>query len=90
MDNSFRFFSNRECEYFPCHETSNPERFNCLFCYCPLYFLADCGGRFTLLPSGLKDCTNCRLPHTPEGYDHIVDRLKACFHKGCTFIVSEP
>ena len=35
----YAFFQNRDCEYFPCHETKHPEDFNCLFCYCPLYAL---------------------------------------------------
>ena len=49
---SYRYFQNRECEYFPCHADSG-ENFNCLFCYCPLYALGDkCGGNFTYLPDG--------------------------------------
>ncbi|HAT82954.1 MAG TPA: hypothetical protein DCS59_05920, partial [Eubacterium sp.] len=24
----FRFFTNRECEYFPCHRGVDPDRFN--------------------------------------------------------------
>ena len=38
-DKHYSFFSNRECEYFPCHKGADPENFNCLFCYCPLYAL---------------------------------------------------
>ena len=34
---NFKFFSHRECEYFPCHETDDMENFSCMFCYCPLY-----------------------------------------------------
>lgn len=34
-ENSYRFFFNRECQYYPCHE--GIEEMNCLFCYCPLY-----------------------------------------------------
>ncbi|MGN1180093.1 MAG: cysteine-rich small domain-containing protein, partial [Suilimivivens sp.] len=30
MENSHRFFENRECKYFPCHK--GLEDFNCLFC----------------------------------------------------------
>ena len=46
-DKHYAFFQNTACEYFPCHETKFPERFNCLFCYCPLYALGkDCGGNF--------------------------------------------
>mgnify|MGYP000051950745 CR=1 FL=1 len=35
----YQFFCNRECEYFPCHKNADPDNFNCLFCYCPLYAL---------------------------------------------------
>lgn len=38
-DKHYAYFSNRECEYFPCHKGADPENFNCLFCYCPLYVL---------------------------------------------------
>lgn len=60
----YSFFSNKECEYFPCHQGADPENFNCLFCYCPLYALGDkCGGNFRYTDKGIKDCTNCQLPH---------------------------
>ena len=56
----FQFFSNSKCEYFPCHSTNDPENFNCLFCYCPLYALGDkCGGNFTYIAGGIKDCSGC-------------------------------
>lgn len=80
---SYRFFRNTECKYFPCHKTSFPERFNCLFCFCPLYFMDDCGGRFTRLESGHKDCSHCMLPHTPEGYDYVLKKLRNCFQRPC-------
>ncbi|MBN2139649.1 MAG: cysteine-rich small domain-containing protein [Desulfovibrionaceae bacterium] len=76
MKNSHRFFCNRDCEYFPCHQTKDPDNFNCLFCFCPLYFLDDCGGDFALR-EGVKDCSACLIPHRPEGYDRIIERLKA-------------
>ena len=41
-ENSYRFFSNRECQYYPCHE--GIEEMNCLFCYCPLYERRHCPG----------------------------------------------
>ena len=60
----FRFFSHTKCEYFPCHAGADPEQFNCLFCYCPLYALGNrCGGQFTYTPEGFKDCSSCLLPH---------------------------
>lgn len=76
MKHCYRFFSNKDCEYFPCHKTGKPEEFNCLFCYCPLYFFEKCGGRYRMLDSGVKDCTECMIPHSPKGYDHIVSKLK--------------
>ena len=81
MENSHRFFNNRACRYFPCHKTDRPEEFNCLFCFCPLYFLEDCGGNHRTLENGIKDCTPCLIPHHPKGYDHIMRRLKAEFEK---------
>jgi len=79
MNNSYRFFNNTECEYFPCHKTAKPERFNCLFCFCPLYFFEDCGGNSRTTDAGIKDCTNCLLPHAPKGYDYILAKLRERF-----------
>jgi len=70
-----RYFENRSCRYYPCHPGADPDRFNCLFCFCPLYFLDACGGDFRMV-KGVKDCTPCLRPHRPEGYDEIVERLK--------------
>lgn len=70
----YRFFQNRQCEYFPCHAVDDPDRFNCLFCYCPLYHRADCGGDY-VNQNGVKDCTPCLYPHDPDNYDEICARL---------------
>lgn len=71
----YRFFSHKDCEYFPCHATQQPEDFNCLFCYCPLYALGDkCGGNFTYLENGIKDCSRCLLPHKRDSYDYIIGK----------------
>jgi len=71
---NYRFFSHPRCEYFPCHSGIDPEQFNCLFCYCPLYVLdGDCGGQFTYTADGVKDCSACLLPHRPEGYDRLLE-----------------
>lgn len=75
---SHAFFSNRECRYFPCHQGADPECFNCLFCYCPLYFLDGCGGDFTLT-GGVKDCSGCLKPHERGGYERTLARLKEEF-----------
>ncbi len=75
MEN-YKFFQHRGCEYFPCHPGADPERFNCLFCYCPLYALGDrCGGAFTYTEQGFKDCTRCLRPHIPENYGEIIGRF---------------
>ena len=71
----YTYFSHRECNFFPCHPDAEPENFNCLFCYCPLYPLgAGCGGRFAVLPDGRKDCSGCLYPHLRESYEEIVRR----------------
>lgn len=70
---SYKFFENKDCEYYPCHKS---ERINCLFCFCPLYKKDDCGGNYQKLPNGVKDCSNCNLPHSEKGYDFIIDKLK--------------
>ena len=33
----YSYFSHKKCEFFPCHKNADPDDFNCLFCYCPLY-----------------------------------------------------
>ena len=72
---SFKFFCNKDCQFFPCHQTKDPDNFNCLFCYCPLYALGDkCGGNFKYLESGIKDCSNCTLPHKRENYEYITSK----------------
>ena len=73
---NYDFFQNKECEYFPCHKGADPERFNCLFCYCPLYCLGDkCGGNFCYTAGGIKDCSNCLMPHRRENYSRICDKM---------------
>ena len=75
-ENSHVFFRNIDCKYFPCHATKHPEDFNCLFCYCPLYVLGDrCGGHFTYNAKGVKDCSQCMIPHTSKGYAYILSRF---------------
>lgn len=71
---NFVYFENKECEYYPCH--AGQEELNCLFCYCPLYALADrCGGNFTYTPDGIKDCSACVFPHRRENYGRIMEKM---------------
>lgn len=77
MENSFHFFENRECQYFPCHK--DLEHINCLFCFCPLYYREDCPGRPEYKEKNgkkIKICTNCTFPHDSEHYDIIMELLK--------------
>lgn len=73
MKNSYRFFQNKECEWFPCHSTQNPENFSCLMCYCPLYLHEKCGGNYTIIDGCIKDCSRCLIPHT--NYDYILKKI---------------
>lgn len=72
---SYKCFTNKACEYFPCHKIEDQ---NCLFCYCPLYFFKDCGG--TPVWSGnVKDCSKCTRNHDENSYDFIMGRLKKAY-----------
>ena len=72
----YTFFQNKECEYYPCHNDVDPEGFNCMFCYCPLYHMKECGGGF-VTRNGVKDCSYCLLPHNgAEGYAYVLAQLR--------------
>ncbi|MBQ8640020.1 MAG: cysteine-rich small domain-containing protein [Lachnospiraceae bacterium] len=73
----YSFFKNSLCEYFPCHPTDDPENFNCLFCYCPLYLLGErCGGNFEYTENGIKSCGKCTFPHRRENYGAMMERYR--------------
>lgn len=79
-DNSAKYFNNRTCQYYPCHRAEDAENFNCLFCYCPLYVLGDgCGGNFRYTEKGIKDCTNCMIPHGEGGYEYVMEHIHGIF-----------
>lgn len=72
----YDFFQNKQCEYFPCHAGAAPEKFSCLFCYCPLYALGEkCGGNFSYTEQGIKDCSGCLRPHCRENYEKILEKM---------------
>ena len=76
-ENSYRFFENKDCKYFPCHK--GLADFNCLFCYCPMYRLEHCPGNpryFEKNGRRIKDCSGCTFPHDPEHYDTIMQILR--------------
>lgn len=72
---SYKYFKNDKCQYFPCHDVSEEKKaeFNCLFCYCPLYCIQDCGGNYEVLLNGKKDCTSCTLPHFD--FEFVISKL---------------
>ena len=81
VKNSHRFFENRDCRYFPCHQ--GLQDFNCLFCYCPLYLRENCPGNPAYIEKDgrkIKDCTNCTFPHCPDNYDKVIQELKRVDH----------
>ena len=75
MKNCASFFQNCNCEYFPCHKMADTAAFNCLFCYCPLYPMADCGGNYRPGDNGVKDCSACTLPHEAKNYAYVIEKL---------------
>lgn len=78
MENSFKFFENKQCEYYPCH--NNLSEINCLFCYCPFYMWEECPGENKYIEKNdgrkLKNCTNCTFPHDIKNRDEIIKYLK--------------
>ena len=82
MENSCRFFQNEACKFYPCHK--GLDELNCLFCYCPLYFLERCPGDPEF---GIKDgkrikiCAGCLWPHRAGNYPQMMKILKLNLHK---------
>lgn len=71
----FDFFTNTNCEFYPCHKTNE---INCLFCYCPLYPIDECGGNYHMIEYNgqkIKDCSNCIYPHIRENYNDITKKV---------------
>lgn len=78
MENSSKFFSNKDCQYYPCHKCEGD--INCLFCYCPFYSWEICPGenKYKEKPDGkrIKVCTDCSFPHQEKNYDKVIEILK--------------
>ncbi|MBC5712907.1 metal-binding protein [Roseburia sp. BX1005] len=77
MQNSYRYFENIDCKYFPCHK--GLKDFNCLFCYCPMYTKEHCPGNPKYIEANgrkIKNCSDCTFPHQPENYDKIMQILR--------------
>ena len=77
MENSYKYFENRQCEYYPCHKCL--EEINGLFCYCPMYQDDDCLGNPSYIEADgkpVKDCSKCAYPHRAENYEGIIKFLE--------------
>jgi Zn-finger protein len=73
VKNSSRYFENRDCKYYPCH--NGMEQINCLFCYCPFYHEDHCPGVPEYIEADgrrIKDCSGCVFPHLPENYNVMM------------------
>lgn len=76
MSKNYEFVQNKNCEYFPCHEGISEDEFNCLFCFCPLYMLGEaCGGNYKYT-NGVKDCSDCTIPHGKNSYKYIMSKME--------------
>lgn len=80
MSEHYKYFSHKQCEYYPCHKTSDDD-FNCLFCFCPLYALGkECGGNYKYI-GDIKDCSDCLLPHKKANYEYIMKQFSKIVEK---------
>ena len=80
---SHQYFENRECKYYPCHNMGI-SGFNCLFCYCPMYF-AICPGTpeyIEIRGTTVKSCFDCEYPHRPENYQAIIEYIASMLKEG--------
>ena len=70
-------FTHTGCPFYPCHEVPDGIKFNCIFCYCPLYALGpDCGGDFCYMEDGTKDCSKCTIMHEgTKGFERVREKF---------------
>ena len=77
MSNSYRYFENRDCKYYPCHK--GQDNINCLFCFCPLYGMPNCPGNCKWIEKDgkqIKSCIDCVFPHIEENYEKVKQIIK--------------
>jgi len=41
----------------------------------------ECGGNY-IKNHGIKDCSNCLVPHSPGSYERIMSKMKEVIKKG--------
>jgi len=44
----------------------------------------ECGGNY-VMNNGIKDCTNCLVPHSRGSYERIMSKMKEVVKKGSDF-----
>jgi Zn-finger protein len=71
----YKYFSNPECEFYPCHTVLRVEDFSCIHCFCPL-FPVDCWDE-------KKNCKECVYPHIASNYEPIIAKLTIEHLKRC-------
>jgi len=80
---SFQYFENRDCQYYPCHNLQ-ASGFNCLFCFCPIYFAICPGTPQYKEKNGVlfKSCADCEYPHRPENHRAIIEYIASVLEDG--------
>ena len=77
--NSYLYFENRDCCFFPCHSDCN-DGHNCMFCRCPMYYNDKCPGISNkdaiILENGVKDCTKCDWNHRYSNAEELSRYFK--------------
>lgn len=68
--NSYKFFENRSCRFYPCHK--GLKELNCLYCFCPIF--PQRKNNAVCLVCG--PCENCTFPHKAKNYSRIIKMLK--------------
>lgn len=77
MENSYGYFENHQCKFYPCHK--GQQELNCLFCYCPMFAFPRCLGNPAYIEQEgkkVKDCSDCVYPHRAENYEKIIKFLE--------------
>lgn len=68
--NSYKFFANRSCKFFPCHKGLYD--LNCIWCYCPIFQYRETNA----ICQVCGPCEQCTFPHRPKNYDKMIKMLK--------------
>lgn len=55
-----------------CKKCHDMDVIYCEFCFCPMYYIRDCGGKYEILNGGVKDCSDCLIPHTKQFVDDLL------------------